>query len=84
MKKFKKPKEIRDKEKEDISCLIYWGADKNNIIAASWDKVLRLYDDGDTEREGQQRYKLERHTDAINYVDFRLDHKITASASDDG
>ena len=84
MKKFKKPKENRDKEKEDISCLIYWGDEKNNVIAASWDKVLRLYDDSDTEREGQQRYKLERHTDAINYVDFRLEHKITASASDDG
>ena len=46
--------------------------------------MLRLYDDGDTEREGQQRYKLDRHNDAINYVDFRLEHKITASASDDG
>ena len=53
MKKFKKPKEQRDKEKEDISCLVYWGDDKNNVIAASWDTVLRLYDDGDTEREGQ-------------------------------
>ena len=88
MKKFKKPKEQKDKkgdrEKEDISCLVYWGDDKNNVIAASWDKVLRLYDDGDTEREGQQRYKLDRHNDAINYVDFRLEHKITASASDDG
>ena len=88
MKKFKKPKEHKDKkgdkEKEDISCLVYWGDDKNNVIAASWDKVLRLYDDGDTEREGQQRYKLDRHNDAINYVDFRLEHKITASASDDG
>ena len=56
MKKFKKPKEHKDKkgdkEKEDISCLVYWGDDKNNVIAASWDKVLRLYDDGDTEREG--------------------------------
>ena len=89
MKKFKKPKEKSEKgkkeEKEDISSMMYWGDGKNSLIAVSWDTVIRLYDDDDTEREGQQRYKLEKkHTDAINFVDFRLQHKITVTASDDG
>jgi len=73
MKRFKKPKEENvDKEKEDISCLHYWGKEKNSVIAVGWDKLIRLFDDSDTEREGEQRYTIPRHTDAINYVDFRI------------
>lgn len=53
MKKFKKPQHSRSKEKEDISSMVYWGCEGQcNIISASWDGVVRLFDDNDTAREG--------------------------------
>ncbi len=54
MKKFKKSKRRKEMkhgkdakgepEKSDISSLFYWG-DKNILMASSWDRKVRLYDD---------------------------------------
>jgi hypothetical protein len=45
MKKFKKTKSKQGKkDKDDISCLYYWG-EKNILISSSWDGKVRLYDD---------------------------------------
>jgi hypothetical protein len=62
MKKFKKPDRNKTKEKQDVSSMIYWadhdpktGDNQCNVISASWDGVLRLFDDNDTDREGQYR-----------------------------
>jgi len=74
LKKFKKSKSSKndaDREKQDISSLAYWGDGKNNLISVSWDRVLRMYDDGDVDREGKEKYTLtNRHSDAINHVAF--------------
>ena len=96
-KRFKKPKESKkgedkhggsDKDgfKEDISSLVYWGKDKNLLITASWDRSMRIFDDNDVdEREGPMRSVINnKHKDAINFVDFRVEHEMTATASDDG
>lgn len=49
MKKFKKSKpkggdSEKKKEKNDVSCLYYWGS-KAILISSSWDGKVRLYDD---------------------------------------
>ena len=50
-KKSKRRKEVKlekgvkaEPEKNDISSLFYWG-DKNILMASSWDRKVRLYDD---------------------------------------
>lgn len=86
LKKFKKEKG-KEKEKDDIASLIYWDdadASINNLIIASWDSKIRLYDDKDATREGTMRNTIDRHKKEVNFVDFRLESTLTASASDDG
>jgi WD40 repeat protein len=88
MKKFKKegPKP-KSKDKEDISSLYYWGDQKKNIntlLAASWDGNVRLYDDKQSGEEGDWRWTMDRHTNAVNYLDFRLKETLCASSGDDG
>ena len=94
LKKFKKDKS-KEREKDDISSLIYWdeaASAINNLIVASWDGKIRLYDDKDPHREGTIRNTIDRHKKEVNFVDFRLEQRdkstasdaITASASDDG
>lgn len=91
MKKFKKegPKS-KSKDKEDISSLYYWGdqdEQKNNIntlLAASWDGKVRLYDDKQSGEEGDWRWTMDRHSDAVNYLDFRKREALCASCGDDG
>ena len=79
MKKFKKSKK-KLKDKEDTCSLYYWGEDaddkpqRNILIAASWDGKVRLYDDSTAEREGSKRYKMEKHKDSVNFIDFNPDH----------
>lgn len=62
MKKFKRPDKSKGKEKNDVSSMIYWadhdpktGESQCNVISASWDCVLRLWDDNNTDRDGQYR-----------------------------
>lgn len=77
--------------------MIYWGLEntgtgeeqkaKNNLICASWDRNLYVFDDNDPQaREGQYRYTLagRKQNSRLNYVDFWPDQKTTATASDDG
>ena len=47
---------------------------------------MRIFDDNDVdEREGPMRSIIDnKHKDAINFVDFRQEHEMTATASDDG
>ena len=87
MKSFKKkkvPGEVADKEKELISGLKYWGIGaggdeettatiKNQIIVTSWDAQLRFFDDDDANtRKGFMLHSSQKHTEQINFVDFKL------------
>ena len=54
------------------------------MISASWDNALRLFDDNNTDREGEFRTEINRHHGPINYVDFNDEQLYSASASDDG
>lgn len=86
MKKFKKPERGKNKDKEDVSSMVYWYSKEGqcNLISASWDGVLRLFDDNNSEREGQYRQAVGRHNGQVNFVDFNDEQSISASASDDG
>jgi WD40 repeat protein len=91
MKKFKE-KEVpksKSKDREDISSLYYWGVKENDtnintLLAASWDGNVRLYDDKQSGEEGEWRWTMDRHTNAVNYLDFRLKETLCASCDDDG
>ena len=83
MKKFKKSKK-RGREKEDISCLYYWGDKRNILVSASWDGKVRLYDDSTADQEGSKRYTMKKHKDSVNFLDFKPAHQLCASCSDDG
>lgn len=83
MKKFKKSKKHK-REKEDVSCLYYWGDKRNILISASWDCKVRLYDDSTADQEGTKRYTMKKHKDSVNFLDFRPSHQLCASCSDDG
>lgn len=83
MKKFKKSKKHK-RDKDDISCLYYWGDKKNILISASWDTRVRLYDDSTSEQEGTKRYSMKKHKDSVNFIDFKPSHQLCASCSDDG
>ena len=88
MKKFRKenPKS-KSKDKEDISSLYYWGDQEkkiNTLLAASWDGKVRLYDDQQSGEEGDWRWTMDRHTNAVNYLDFRMKETLCASCGDDG
>lgn len=84
MKKFRKggPKS-KSKDKEDISSLYYWG-DQTVLLAASWDGCVRLFDDAEGGEEGEKRHTMERHKDAVNFLDFKEEEQICASCGDDG
>ena len=77
--------------------MIYWGIDgytkegekiqKNHLICASWDRNMYVFDDNDPQaREGTFRYSIPGRSpnSRLNYVDFWLEQKSTATASDDG
>ena len=83
MKKFKKGEKSKNKDKEDISCLYYWGA-RTQLLSASWDGKLRLFDDNTTAEEGTIKYTMDKHRDSVNYLDFRLNDTLCASCGDDG
>lgn len=91
MKKFKKSKKMK-REKDDVSCLYFWGNQKNILISASWDNKVRLYDDSTSEQEGTKRYSMKKHKDSVNFIDFKISqqhpsqapHYLCASCSDDG
>lgn len=86
----KKKKNKRDDQKEDISCLTYYHDESNGektsvLIASSWDKKVRFYDDGDSAEEtSTARHTMSKHTEAVNYIDFRAHDKFCASCGDDG
>lgn len=90
MKKFKKSKRRKDHDKKDggnpdkgdISSLYYWG-DKNILMASSWDRKVRLYDDSTADQQGSKRYTMKKHNDSVNYLDFNQKHQLCASCSDD-
>lgn len=91
MKKFKKSKKNRD-GMDDVSSLYYWGGDgKNMLICSSWDKKVRLYDDNAKKEQDSKRFTMSKHTQPVNYLDFRLDPNtkneknasLCASCSDD-
>ena len=81
MKKFKKSKRRKEHEKKDggnpdksdISSLYYWG-DKNILMASSWDRKVRLYDDSTADQQGSKRYTMKKHNDSVNYLDFNQKH----------
>lgn len=83
MKKFKKGEKSKNKDKEDISCMYYWG-DKTYLISSSWDGKVRLYDDSSTTEEGTIKTTIDKHKDSVNYLDFRLEDTLCASCGDDG
>ena len=83
MKKFKKGYKSANKDKEDISCLYYWGS-KTQLFASSWDGKVMLFDDNESTEEGTQKSKLEKHKEAVNYIDFKEEYSLCASCGDDG
>ena len=51
---------LGDAQDQDISSLIFWGSQKNNLFCASWDRKMYVFDDNDPQaREGQYRHKLD-------------------------
>jgi WD40 repeat protein len=68
MKKF-------EEHKGDVSSLYYWG-DKTIILSASWDKVVRLSDDSTSKPEGDKRYDMDKHKQAVNFIDFKPDQSL--------
>lgn len=100
MKSFKKDSKNKDKEKEFISSLIYWGwigdpsmvdedpsvVQKNVLLTGSWDSIQRVFDDSDPEAStGKLREPIDRHNGkAINFLDLKPDESLAASASEDG
>jgi len=61
MKKFKKGEKNKNKDKEDISSMYYWG-EKCGLLAASWDGKVRLFDDSDSSEEGVKKFTMNKHT----------------------
>ena len=43
-----------------------------------------LFDDNESTEEGTQKSKLEKHKDAVNYIDFKEEYSLCASCGDDG
>lgn len=66
----------------DVSSLYYWG-EKNILLSASWDKLVRLSDDSTSKPEGTKRYDMDKHKSAVNFIDFKPSHTLCASCSDD-
>ena len=55
------------------------------MIASSWDKKVRFFDDGDTAEDvSTARHTMSKHTKGVNYVDFRARDNLCASCGDDG
>ena len=77
MKKFAKEKKNKDKEKEFISSIAYWGfippknegdeaVSKNTLLTGSWDSIQRVYDDMDPdEKLGKLREPIDRHSRTV-------------------
>lgn len=84
MKKFKKGEKSKNKDKDDISGMYYWGGKQCGLLAASWDGNVRLYDDSDSSEEGVKKYTMDKHKDSVNNLDFRLADDLCASCGDDG
>jgi hypothetical protein len=40
------------------------------LMASSWDKKVRLYDDSKADQQGSKRYTMKKHNDSVNYLDF--------------
>lgn len=70
MKKFKKGEKSKNKDKEDISSMYYWGGKQTILMSASWDGHIRLYDDSDSSEEGLRKQTTWHHKDSANYIDF--------------
>lgn len=70
MKKFKKGEKSKNKDKEDVSSMYYWGS-QCVLIAASWDGNVRLFDDSDASEEGIKKYTMDKHRDSVTYLDFK-------------
>ena len=80
MKSFKKDSKNKDKEKEFISSLIYWGwiekpgeeedVQKNTLLTGSWDSIQRVFDDNDPDAStGLLREPVDRHNGRpINFI----------------
>lgn len=92
MKKFRKGEKNKSKDKEDISCMYYWG-EQTKLLASSWDGNVRLFDDNQAEDEGSLKYKEEgginhtmvRHKNSsVNYLDFKPNDQLSASCAEDG
>mmetsp|Transcript_21365 Transcript_21365/g.33043 ORF Transcript_21365/g.33043 Transcript_21365/m.33043 type:complete len:275 (+) Transcript_21365:1192-2016(+) len=83
MKKFKKGEKTKNKDKEDVSSMFYWG-DACMLLAASWDGNVRLYDDSDSSEEGIKKYTMDKHKDSVNHLDFKVQDQLCASCGDDG
>lgn len=71
-----------DNHKADVSSLYYWG-EKNILLSASWDHMVRLSDDSTSKPEGTERYPMEKHKAAVNFIDFKLSGSLCATCSDD-
>jgi WD40 repeat protein len=75
---------------QDISCIHYYSDfDREDpeavLIASSWDRRVRFYDDTQGGDEPLlPRHEEKKHSDACNFVDFRQEDMITASCGDDG
>ncbi len=69
MKKF-------EEHKGDVSSLYYWGGDKTILLSASWDKVVKLSDDSTSKPEGTTRYNMDKHKQAVNFIDFKFDQSL--------
>jgi len=43
-----------------------------------------LFDDNESTEEGTKKSTLEKHKDAVNYIDFKEEYSLCASCGDDG
>jgi len=85
MKKFKKGDKSVNKDKDDISSLFYYNSGQQcNLLAASWDGKVRLFDDSDSSEEGLKKYTMNKHMDAVTHIDFKHENQLCASCGDDG
>jgi len=73
MKKFKKGEKSKNKDKEDITSMYYWGGDQSVLLSASADGNVRLFDDSDAKEEGIKKYTMDKHRDSVTCLDFKYE-----------
>ncbi len=75
MKKFARHKDV-------TSCLSYCGK-TTRLMSSSWDHVIMVHDDKQSESQSESRSKFTQHTDQVNCLAYNENTNLLASCSDD-